>query len=114
MWGARVSVNGIKWLSQYSITHDSIDLVALIERRDGVRDVMLPVEQMLKTQERGDPIRPTMSLDAHSARSLLQALWDAGLRPAENTDRSGEVNALKSHIQFAERMATALLPGGVK
>lgn len=101
----------VKWLSQYSLTHDSIDLVALIERQDGTRDVMQPVEQIMKRQDYGDPISPTIRLDAHSARSLLQALWDAGLRPAENTDRSGEVAALKSHISFAEHVAKALLPG---
>lgn len=101
--------NSIKWLSQYSLTHDSIDLVALIEWQDGKRDVMQPVEQMMKRQNYGDPISPTMRLNAHSARSLLQALWDTGLRPAENTDRSGEVAALKQHIGFAEHVAKALL-----
>lgn len=99
----------IKWLAQYSLSHDSIDLVALIEWQDGKRDVMQPVEQMMKRQSYGDPISPTLRLSAHSARSLLQALWDAGIRPAENTDRSGEVASLKAHIGFAEHVAKSLL-----
>lgn len=104
----------IKWLSQYSLTHNCIDLVALIELKDEARDVMQPFDQTLKRQQYGEPISPTMRLNPHSARSLLQALWDAGLRPAENTDRSGEVAALKLHIGFAEHVARALLPGADK
>lgn len=41
---------------------------------------------------------------------LLDALLAAGLRPSSNAWSAGHVSDLKAHIQFAEHMATALLP----
>lgn len=41
---------------------------------------------------------------------LLDALLAAGYRPSSNAWSAGHVSDLKKHIEFAERMATALLP----
>lgn len=108
-----MSVGGIKWFAQIQFNRGQVELCAI---SDGDRMyVGQPLRLTMSVHDRGDPIaEPTLALSNSEARSLLQALWDIGLRPAENTDRSGEVTALKSHIQFAERMAMALVPGGVK
>lgn len=41
---------------------------------------------------------------------LLDELLKMGLRPTSNAWSAGHVSDLKKHIDFAERMATALLP----
>lgn len=102
---------GFKWLAQSTIYRDSVDLVAVMDPYGDGRAVALPVVFEIKTQSRGEIINePTMELEPDSARSLMQALWDAGIRPAD-WNRSGpiEMQALRSHIGFAERMADGLL-----
>ena len=66
------------------------------------------------TVERHDPNsvyeEPTLAISPQSARSLMQALWDAGIRPEDaNLSSPAEVTALKHHIKFAEGVTGALL-----
>jgi hypothetical protein len=101
----------LKWLAQSTIYRDSIDLVAVIRHGDGSLDVAQPVNLMLSHQEPNTVIgEPTLTLAPDSARSLLQALWDAGIRPTDWSNPVGEINALRSHVGFAEHVAKSLLP----
>lgn len=99
----------MKWLAQSTIYRDSIDLVAVIDY-GGERDVAQP---MVFTMERQKPHMvigaPTLELSPDSAKSLMQALWDAGIRPNEAIDSKGEVKALRDHVKFAEGVTGALL-----
>lgn len=111
--------NFVKWFAQRQYNRGTVEIVAIAEGQDiGASPGMWVGKRTnieFVQQERNRVIdEPTISMEAREAQSLLQALWDAGLRPAENTDRSGEVAALKSHIGFAEHVAKALLPGGNK
>jgi len=101
----------MKWLAQSTIYRDSVDLVAVLDPYGEGRAVAQPVNFEMKMQGRHEIIgEPTLALPPDSAQSLMQALWDAGIRPAD-WNRSGpiEVQALRSHIAFAERMADGLL-----
>jgi hypothetical protein len=101
----------MKWLAQSTIYRDSVDLVAVLDPYGDGRAVAQPVNFEMKQQGRHELIsEPTLALSHNSAQSLLQALWDAGMRPAD-WNRSGpiEVQALRSHIAFAERVADGLL-----
>lgn len=101
----------MKWLAQSTIYRDSVDLVAVIDYGSGDRAVAQPMEFTMKQQERNTCIEaPTLALDPDSARSLLQALWDAGIRPTNWSSPDGEIKALRSHVGFAEHVAKALLP----
>ncbi len=42
---------------------------------------------------------PVVRLSEHGAQRLLQDLWDSGFRPADYTDDSGEVRALRGHLE---------------
>lgn len=99
----------VKWLAQSTIYRDSVDLLAVIDH-GRERDIGVPLQL---TMTRHDPhfvvSEPTLSLPPDSARSLLQALWDAGLRPADWSSPDGEINALRSHVGFAEHVAKTLL-----
>jgi hypothetical protein len=100
----------VKWLAQSTIYRDSVDLVA-VQTWGDKRAVARPVELTMDTQEQYAVIeQPTLSLQPDSARSLLQALWDAGIRPADWSSPDGEINALRKHVDFAEHVAKTLLP----
>lgn len=100
----------LKWLAQSTIYRDSIDLLAAIRYGDGSMDVAQPVQFALTHQEPHMAIaEPTLALPPDSARSLMQALWDAGIRPAEWSSPDAEVNALRNHVSFAEHVAKTLL-----
>lgn len=100
----------MKWLAQSTIYRDSIDLLAVIDYGGGERDIGLPLQLTMTKQERHKAIsEPTLSLSPDSARSLLQALWDAGIRPDNWSSPGGEIKALRDHVGFAEHVAKTLL-----
>lgn len=101
----------LKWLAQSTIYRDSVDLLGVVDFGNGERHVAKPVELTL---ERHGPHsmygEPTLAISPQSARSLMQALWDAGIRPEDaNLSSPAEVTALKNHIKFAEGVTGALL-----
>lgn len=65
---------------------------------DGQRRVVEPMQLTLKEVQRGDYCEPTMQLDAMAAQSLMDALWEAGLRPTEARYPNDHVNALRDHL----------------
>lgn len=97
------------WRAQTNICYDGVDL--LLFERYGDRDAIAqPIEFTLKEIGRGDAITaPTLRLPGESGQQLLQALWDAGLRPNDGSGSGAEAKALREHIGFAERMAEGLL-----
>jgi hypothetical protein len=108
-----MSIPNVTWWAQSTNWSRKFDLVGVREVGDHKIEVIMPLEpQMIlqridRTQLIGEP---TLSLEQDSAQSLIQALWDAGLRPREIPESNKEVSALKQHIVFAEHMAKALLP----
>jgi hypothetical protein len=72
----------------------------------------MPIDPIITRYDRQSAAiyQPTISLEQGSAQSLMQALWDAGLRPSQIPESNKEVSALKQHIVFAEHVAKALLP----
>jgi hypothetical protein len=105
-----VSVN-LKWLAQSTIYRDSIDLLAVLDYGNGERHVAKAVDFTLERHEPHTVYgEPTLAISPQSARSLMQALWNAGIRPEDaNLNSPAEVSALKAHIKFAEGVTGALL-----
>jgi hypothetical protein len=101
----------LKWFAQSTIYRDSVDLLAVRDGGVDTRDVVQPLQFVLQRVERHLAVEaPSMALSPQSARSLMQALWDAGVRPLDPTLSSpAEVTALKAHIKFAEGVTGALL-----
>lgn len=62
---------------------------------------------MLTMPTPGECIQPALQLDAQSAQLLLQALWDAGLRPNSGESSMAHVDALKSHLNDMRTIAMA-------
>jgi hypothetical protein len=99
----------MKWLAQSTIYRDSIDLLAVIDYGHD-REIGLPMQITMTKHELHTAImEPTLALPPDSAKSLMQALWDAGIRPTEWSNPSGEMKALRNHVEFAEHIAKTLL-----
>lgn len=105
-----MSIN-LKWRAQSTIYRDSIDLLGILDYGNGERHIAKRTEFTLERHEPHAPVyEPTIALSPDSARSLMQALWDAGVRPEDaNLSSPAEVSALKNHIKFAEGVTGALL-----
>lgn len=97
------------WRAQSTIYRQSIDLLALREI-GGELEIIEPLVISVRRMNLYEAIsQPSLALEPDSARSLMQALWDAGIRPAEFKSTDAEVIALKSHIDFAEHVGKTLL-----
>lgn len=99
----------MKWLAQTTIYRDSVDLIVVEEYGDR-RYIGAPILLDMRQHDSNTIIQePTLALPPASARSLLQALWDAGIRPADWSSPDGEIKALRKHVDFAEHVAKTLL-----
>ena len=79
------------------------DMVAILAvEKDGfgkMAYVAKPLELTLERMEEGSLIeRGTLELPHQSAQSLLNALWNAGLRPTDFKSPNGEINRLEAHL----------------
>ena len=85
---------------------DRVSILAL--QRDGlgkIAAIVKPVQLTLEKHEAGALIEcGTLELDAESARSLMNALWSAGLRPADFKNPNGEINRLEAHLEDMRRL----------
>lgn len=99
----------MKWLAQTTIYRDSVDLI-LLDHSLGSEYVGAPLRIEMRLHDQNTVIsEPTLALRPDSARSLMQALWDAGIRPADFSSPDGEIRALRNHVGFAEHVAKTLL-----
>jgi hypothetical protein len=99
----------MKWLAQSTIYRDSVDLLC-VDDAMGQRYYGAPVRIEMNVHDPNSAIgEPTLALRPDAARSLMQALWDAGIRPADLGDSAGEIVALRNHVSFAEHVAKTLL-----
>lgn len=75
----------------------------------------LPTEIVFdaETEENVGIIRePTFSFDYDSAQSLLDALWDAGVRPSEGAGLPIHVTALENHLDDMRALVAAYIADG--
>lgn len=52
----------------------------------------------------GDYVRPTVHLDQHQCQSLMDCLWECGIRPSEGTGSAGAMAAVERHRDDLQRM----------
>jgi len=97
------------WRAQSTVYRESVDLVAVQRWGDKIA-VAKPMAFKLVEQDRHLAISaPTLELHPDSAQSLMQALWDAGVRPNDGAGSDAEVGALKHHRAFTEDLVRKLL-----
>lgn len=99
-----------QWYAQKRLQTQAIELL-LVNEHNGVRSYGQPINIILKDEEPSSIFdgEPTLKLFEGAAQSLLQALWDIGLRPNSGEGVSAHVDALKHSIYFAETVANRML-----
>lgn len=88
----------MRFRASYDISRDGIYLLIDEPTFEGVRRVVAPLQMELKEAPRGTPYEPTMMLTHTEALSLMEALWEVGIRPTEARHPSDHINALKDHL----------------
>lgn len=91
-------------------TVDWMDKVSIIlcERdysSNCIASIAEPVKFVMKRHEPGTLITdPTIDLSYQEARQLMDALWQAGVRPSEHKSTSGEVRRLEAHLEDMRKL----------
>jgi hypothetical protein len=47
----------------------------------------------------GEMIPPFMKLHGHQAQQLMDAMWDAGIRPSNGIGNTGQIAATEAHLK---------------
>ncbi len=86
---------------------DRVDI--LVCQRDHTTDkigsVAEPLQFTMKARDPGMPIlQATLELSSQEASNLMNALWQAGVRPSDFKHPSGEVNRLEAHLSDMRKL----------
>lgn len=52
---------------------------------------------------------PAVALPYHVAQAVMQAMWDAGLRPANLEPKEGEILAMHNHLEDMRQLVAQFL-----
>jgi hypothetical protein len=58
-----------------------------------------------KPESRYSTCKPTFSLSVTQAQTLMDDLWNAGLRPTEGSGSAGSLRATESHLNDMRKIA---------
>lgn len=58
----------------------------------------------MKDVDPGKMIPPTLDIHVNSAQSLMDQLWDAGIRPTEGTGSAGALAATQKHLDDMRKL----------
>lgn len=92
--------------AQISPYTDTVSVLAVVQDGTGFLSAFAtPVDFVFVNRTPDKPIAgPTFELPSHAARSLMNALWEAGMRPTEFKSPSGEINRLEAHLQDMRKL----------
>ena len=104
--------------AQYVWQKNAIDVFFSVRGAD--KDCLYLAETLRFTEVEQNMVidRPTMRLTNADAQALMDALWTAGIRPAEGAGSAGQMAATEKHLKDMQAIAFGLLqkqgvvPGG--
>ena len=77
---------------------------------DPLEEVALPLQwRPVREDERETEAPPALSIRLDAAQGLIDALWEAGLRPTEGTGSAGSLAATERHLKDMQVIAMGLL-----
>ncbi len=79
----------------------SIELLGMVNGSHAI----VPVTIEKATE--GEIIRPFIVLQFHQAQTLMDSLWDCGLRPSEGSGSAGAMAAVQEHLKDMRRLVFA-------
>ena len=71
--------------------------IMLLHEHDGRQFVAQPLV-FAENSDEGSIYEPTLCLRVEEAQELMDALWDAGLRPTEGSGSAGSLAATERHL----------------
>ena len=63
------------------------------------------VNVRMERKEEGIMLDPTVKLSVTAAQTLIDDLWQAGLRPTEGSGSAGSLRATENHLQDMRKIA---------
>jgi hypothetical protein len=91
----------VKIQAERSLVHYCIRLFGYV-KTNGKSASIKPVE--LTEVPDGREWEPFLKLEYEEAQSLLESLWEAGVRSPQITSTLGEINATKHHLKDMQRL----------
>lgn len=92
---------GKEFYSARNIMWNSIDLHII----DRTRPKGVASEIIYKVVEPGVAYEPVLRLQPEEAEQLMTELWNAGVRPLNIQNLSGELSAVKYHLEDMRKLA---------
>ena len=59
---------------------------------------------VMKKREPGIMLEPSISISRETAQTLMDDLWNCGLRPTEGTGSAGALAATQNHLKDMQRL----------
>ncbi len=78
--------------------HHGVELLVRQGNSYGTNIILDPIKK-------GAVAEPTMRIDMDAAQSLMDDLWNAGLRPTEGAGSAGSLRATENHLSDMRKIA---------
>jgi hypothetical protein len=86
--------------AQSSPWRSSVELyIATEDKKTRVKEVILE-----RVEDVGMAYEPSFYLSTEAAQTLMDDLWQAGLRPTEGTGSAGALRAVERHLEDMRRL----------
>ena len=66
----------------------------------------------MKEKKEAERVDPTFLLTNDQAQTLMDDLWNCGIRPTEGTGSAGSLKATQDHLKDMRQIAFALMGDG--
>ncbi len=91
---------------------DRIHLLMGIKQDTGGTAVVEPL--VFRTLDPGERINdPTLRLERSDAQQLVDALWEAGVRPTAGKGSAGQLDAVQAHLKDLQRLVFERQPAPI-
>jgi hypothetical protein len=87
--------------AQREIWSDTIGIRLGVRGESGFAVAMPPTMQVI---DPGSLIQPTLRLPLDAAQRLMDELWQAGVKPSQSIGSTGQVEAIKYHLEDMRKL----------
>lgn len=87
--------------AQREVWSDAIAIRVGIRNESGLAAAMPP---KMETIVPGAVIEPMLRLPIHAAQRLMDELWQAGVKPSQSVGSTGQVEAIKYHLEDMRKL----------
>jgi hypothetical protein len=81
----------------------------IFDRRDTTKSIV-SASVLMQTVETGDLLPEPMKMSLEEAQSLMDNLWDCGIRPTEGPGSAGSLAATRYHLEDMRKLVFGAKP----